>query len=294
MDRATLEQRLLGFVLKRSARMSQALRRKIARDFLMKSRPDDIFVVAHPGSGDPLLRMMLYQLTTDGSLDFPHIESVAPAFSFDILISKLNADEVELLEALPSPRVFYTHDLYAQRPRTGRFVYLVRNVKDVALALFEHDQLILGVEGDLDFHLEFFLSGQHPSGSWFEHTRSWWPHRHDRDVLFLVYDEVVADLEGTVCKLAEFCDVDAGERLPRIVERCRLDFLEQHHEKFDPRLRRVSSTPEGRFIRKGKAGGGRGAFNARQEKLLEKKIRALTRRLGDLEDGPAGKLLRSR
>ncbi len=294
MDKRDLQLRLLGFLQKHLIRTSQALKRKIGRDFLSPPRGDDIFIAAHPGSGIPVLQMMLYQLTTDGCLDFSHIESVAPAYDFNIFISDFLADKAELLETLPCPRVFTTPDLYAQRPRTGRFIYLVRNVQDVALATFEHDQLILGVGGDLDFHLDLFLSGQHSSGSWFKHTQSWWPHRHDSVVLFLIYDQLVTNLEGHVRKVAEFCGIDLGERLPRILECCQLDFLARHQKKFDPRLRRLSPTPAGKFIRKGKAGGGRNVFSVRQEKLLAKKVRALTRRFGDLNDGAGRNLLSSR
>jgi hypothetical protein len=36
-------------------------------------RLDDIFIVTYPRSGTTWMQMILYQLTTDGALDFPHI-----------------------------------------------------------------------------------------------------------------------------------------------------------------------------------------------------------------------------
>ncbi len=41
-------------------------------------RPDDIFIVTYPRSGTTWMQMILYQLTTDGKMNFPHISKVCP------------------------------------------------------------------------------------------------------------------------------------------------------------------------------------------------------------------------
>src|SRR5688572_22781696 len=40
--------------------------------------PDDIFIVTYPKSGTTWLQMIVYQLTTDGAMDFGHIDEVSP------------------------------------------------------------------------------------------------------------------------------------------------------------------------------------------------------------------------
>src|SRR5206468_68583 len=52
-------------------RASYRLRR--ATDY--SPRPDDLFIVSFPKSGTTLLQMILYQMTTAGEMDFPHIDS---------------------------------------------------------------------------------------------------------------------------------------------------------------------------------------------------------------------------
>ena len=46
----------------------------------LPAAPDDIFVVTYPRSGTTWTQMILYQLTTDGRMDFAHITQVCPWF----------------------------------------------------------------------------------------------------------------------------------------------------------------------------------------------------------------------
>jgi hypothetical protein len=81
-------------------------------------------------------------------------------------------------------------------------------------------------------------------GTWCEHLRSWWPHRNDPNVLFLDYDDLVTDPPAALRRVAAHCGLALDERdLPRIVERCSLDFLRADAARFDPRLRRRRPRP---------------------------------------------------
>src|SRR5690349_5973798 len=50
--------------------------KKIMREF--GERETDIYVVTFPKSGTTLMQMILYQLTTDGNMDFKHLYEVSP------------------------------------------------------------------------------------------------------------------------------------------------------------------------------------------------------------------------
>ena len=41
-------------------------------------REDDIYIVSYPKSGTTRMQMLLYQLTTDGNMDFDHIDDISP------------------------------------------------------------------------------------------------------------------------------------------------------------------------------------------------------------------------
>jgi hypothetical protein len=240
-----------------------------------RPRPDDVFVVSFPKSGTTLMQMMLYQLTTDGSMDFGRFDSVSPWFEMS-----LGWRDPSLIARIPSPRIFKSHALFKKLPRGSLFLYLVRDPADVAVSSFHHHSPEAGLAGDLARYLDRFLEDPSQFDAWARHIQSWWPHRGDPNVLFLSYDQVIRDLEGTVRRVAAFCGFALREEeMPRILERCGLAFMKQHTEKLDPRSRQLGPQRE-EFIRKGRAGSGEEALSPAQREKLARKMEALARRLG--------------
>lgn len=275
---------VLGAVQGRIGPKLAALRLK-AGVMAFAPRPGDVFVVSYPKSGTTLMQMMLYQMTTPGDMGFPHICAISPHFEYELGRGYLQCMQV------PSPRIFKSHSLYKDLPRNSRYIYMVRDVRDVALSAYHHECLVSGMDQNLTGFLSRFLEGKTRFGSWFEHIESWWPHRHDSNVLFLRYEHVISDLEGTVRKVADFCGFEVREEdMPRILERCSLPFMKQHNDKFDPRLRRVSgSAPD--FIRKGGRGGGAEAMNDEQRQKLARELAALESKLSPSREDPFSDLL---
>jgi hypothetical protein len=256
------------------------------KSYLYRPRPDDIFVVSYPKSGTTLMQMMLHQLKTRGETDFPHITTVSPWFEMELIRNSPRSLEV------PSPRVFKSHLRYAALPRAGRVVYMLRDPRDVALSAYHHIGLMTGAEPNFEAFMRDFLLGRSAFRSWFRHIASWWPHRNDPNVLFLRFEEVIADLEGTARRVAAFCGIEVSEEdLPRIVEHCGIEFMKNHQEKFDPRTRKASAAST-QFIRQGKAGAGREALPQGQREILAKKLADLERRLGVRAQEPLSGLFR--
>jgi hypothetical protein len=140
--------------------------------------------------------------------------------------------------------------------------------------------MLSGVTADRGAFLDRFLADRSPFGSWFEHVASWRPHLSGGNVLFLRYEEMIADLEGTVKRVAAFAGLalDARE-MPRILARSSLAFMKRHGEKFDPRIRRYGPGCH-EFIRQGRAGAGVEALSTEQAGRLAARLEELARRLG--------------
>jgi hypothetical protein len=262
----------------------RALRYEVMRRFCYAPRPDDIFVVSYPKSGTTLMQMMLLQLTTDGDLSrFPHLDAFSPWFEYDL---DLTPDTGSFLESLPRPRVFKSHLERKWLPKEVRFIYLARNLPDVALSAYHHFGLMAGRQVELDPFVDSLLAG-HPmfAGNWFRHLRSWWPHRDDPNVLFLDYDEMIADLPGTARRVARFCDIQIPEtEMPRIVERCGIAYMREHEPFFQPRLHARLALDRGALGR-GVTGAGRRELSPAERRLLEGPLAALARELGPTQEG---------
>lgn len=245
-------------------------------------RPDDVFIVTYPRSGTTWMQMILYQLTTDGSMNFPHIAEYCPWFERSLCSARG-------FETRPAPRIFKSHLSYRQIPKGPcKYIYVARDGKDVALSCYHLHRHYNGYQGTFAEFFDRFLRGQDEFGSWFRHVRGWWSHRHDPNVLFLTYEELTRDLEGCIRKIIAFCGFDVpSERLPVILERCRFAFMKKHESQFDPALELFweQGVQLNSFFRNGRVGEGTIHLSAEQEARFGEAFR---RQMGGTGFDPTG------
>lgn len=238
-------------------------------------RVDDIFIVTYPRSGTTWMQMILYQLTTEGKMDFPHITTVSPWFERSL-------KDGTAYDALPAPRVFKSHLSYRKIPKGPcRYIYVARDGKDVVASYYHFYTTHMGFKGAFDEFFQRFLKGEVHYGSWFRHVRGWWEHRDDANVLFLRYEELTADLPSTLRKIAAFCGLEiAPQRWPDILQRCSFAFMKQHENQFDPltaMLYEQGFRPNS-HLRQGQSGTGNDQLSHRQALRYDQ---TFAKRLGD-------------
>jgi hypothetical protein len=237
-------------------------------------RADDIFIVTYPRSGTTWMQMILYQLTTDGKIDFPHITTVSPWFERSL-------KDGTAYDALPSPRVFKSHLPYRKIPKGPcKYIYVARDGKDVAVSYYHFQKTHMGYKGSFDEFFERFVKGEDQYGSWFRHVSGWWEHRHDPNVLFLFYEELTADLPGNLQKISAFCGLEiAPERWDDILERCSFAFMKQHESQLDPMTAMLyeQGFQPNSHLRKGQTGSGSEQLSLPQSRRFDK---TFTKRLG--------------
>ncbi|MBF0450066.1 MAG: sulfotransferase domain-containing protein [Candidatus Magnetomorum sp.] len=241
------------------------------------SRPDDIFIVTYPRSGTTWMQMILYQLTTDGNMDFPHISQVSPWFDRLILYNIMDGSD---LEKLPSPRIFKSHLSYKNIPKGScKYIYVARDGEDVAVSYFYFYTSHLNFKGTFsEFFDKYFMRGKVQFGSWFTHVADWQQHENDSNVLFLRYEDLINDLKGTLQKIINFCEFKvAEERFPEILEKCSYPFMKKYENKFDHISGMIweKGYKQNSFIRKGQTGSGKEYLTSQQKNSFNKKLNKL-------------------
>lgn len=225
-------------------------------------RPDDIFIATYPKSGTTWMQMILYQLTTNGNMRFKHILQKSPFW-----------DEMTRWGNTPLQysrrRFFKTHLQYkyaAQYP--CKYIYIVRDYRDVAVSFYHHYTNLMGFRGDFDeFFNRVFLKGGYADCNWFEHVHGWHRNPKKLDILYLKYEDMKKDLPGVIRRVIKFCGFDVDEaRFRRVVERSSFAFMKQHEEKFDPSGEIIlqRGINPGQFLRKGEVGGWQNYFKEAQ------------------------------
>jgi Sulfotransferase domain/Coenzyme PQQ synthesis protein D (PqqD) len=247
------------------------------RQFEFVPRPDDVFLVTYPRSGTTWMQMVLYQLTTDGGMDFPHIAEYCPWFERSLKAATA-------FETRPSPRIFKSHLPYRKVPKGPcKYIYVARNGKDVAVSYYHLNRTYNSYEGDFARFFDLFLAGKTPFGCWLEHVQEWWAHRDDPNVLFLTYEELKRDLEGSIRRIAAFIGRDVPpERLPGIVQRCGFDFMKQYEDKFDPAMESLweQGVKLKSFLRRGRVGDGAVCLTDEQQARFDETFGSRLRELG--------------
>ncbi len=277
--------RQLGALL---AAASRGARRLIERaedlprllDFLrgrleFRPRPDDVYAVTYPRSGTTWLQMILYQLTTDGRMDFDHIGQVAPWFERSLAVGAARAAD---FEQLASPRVFKSHLPFQWLPEPGRYIYLERDGLDVALSYYHLYRTHLGFAGDFERFFERFLRGELQYRSWFKHVAGWRALVGRPDVLTLRYEDLRADPAGGIDRIADFLGLEpTPAQRRRVHQRCSLEFMKRHEQRFDhiTDLLLERGLQRGQFIRDGRSGEGRQALSAAQRRRFQQRCRRL-------------------
>ncbi len=184
-----------------------------------KTSPGDVFLVTYPKSGTSWLAEIVRCITQPKNFGKENLIG-GQMLMFEMV-------NQEILDALPSPRSMSTHLPFALVPRSSehrvKYIYLARNPKDVAVSMFHfmRSAPVFDFDGTWSEFLQYFIKGNIPLGSYFDHVLEWWMHKEDNNVLFLKYEELKKDLKGQVKIIAEFLGFKlSDEEAQAVAEKC--------------------------------------------------------------------------
>ncbi|UYV68935.1 hypothetical protein LAZ67_6001700 [Cordylochernes scorpioides] len=170
-------------------------------------RSDDLFIVSYPKTGSHWTQYIIYLMWNQGK----------PCKSFNEFkecASFLDLEGVRNLEDLKAPRMIMTHIPYEKCPKNEetKYIYVLRNPKDVIVSYYYFLNGILETPLDLDSAFELFLDGKLIYGDYFKDVKLWYEHRDDPNVLLVVYEKMKEDLEKSVMTIAKFLNIEEARK----------------------------------------------------------------------------------
>ncbi|KAL7020045.1 hypothetical protein ACKWTF_011361 [Chironomus riparius] len=183
-------------------------------------RPDDIFILGYPRSGTTRLQELIWIIAND--FDFktlmeydcgtriPFFES--PELSFELREKPL----VTSFEEMSSPRTIKSHlpvqflpdEIWTKKPK---LIHISRDPKDAIISLFYLLNDFSPVPIKLEDFLEDFLSDNVMYCPYREYVWNFLNLPDYENILYLTYEEMSADLDGTIQKVGKFLGKTVSE-----------------------------------------------------------------------------------
>jgi hypothetical protein len=189
-----------------SPELARRMRRSELRSLVVTFRhrgvlASDVILGSYPRSGSTWLRLMLSDLIEGGDVGVRRSEFIVPMVGFE-----------PAGKARPSTRrLLRSHEPY--RPVYRRGIYLVRDVRDVAVSYLELQRAARTWRGSREEFLRAFVDGRIDGyGPWHSHARSWLAARSAADVLVIRYEDLLAATHATLTVVARFVGIDATDR----------------------------------------------------------------------------------
>lgn len=193
--------------------------------------PTDIFITPYAKSGTTWVQQIVHSLRTRGDMDFDEIMEVIPwlSMAYDTGID-IHAPQKA------HPRAFKAHYSWDQVPKGARYIYIVRDPKDVAVSEY-HFIASWVIDPDAVSLTEFVQYEYLQTNGYWQHVNSWWSQFENPNVLFLCFEDMKADLETGIRQIADFMHISLDDALLRIVRRnASFEFMKAHHHQFDDHL----------------------------------------------------------
>jgi aryl sulfotransferase len=259
-------------------------------------RDGDVVVATYGKSGTTWMQQIVAQLIFNGAEGI-EVPKLSPWLDLRIM----PPEAIAAVRAQAHRRSVKTHlpvDALVFSPK-AKYIYIGRDGRDALWSLYNHHAkandmwfgAINGAPGRVgpeigpanpsihDYYREWFAKDGHPFWPFWENVRSWWAIRDLRNVKLVHFNDLKADLAGSIRDIARFIEIDIDEdKFPSIVHHCTFDYMKQNAPAVTPLGGALWEGGAATFINKGTNNRWRDtltdaeirAYEARAEKELGK------------------------
>ena len=215
-------------------------------------RPDDIVIVTYAKSGTTWTQQIVSQLIFNGAEDVD-LSHTSPWVDLRVL----PPEALAAVKSMSHRRFLKTHlpvDALVFSPQ-AKYLYIGRDGRDAVWSFYNHHananehwynalNNTPGLVGPRieppcasvhDYYKQWFDGDGHPIWPFWENVSSWWAIRDLPNVKLMHFNQMKADLAGSIREIAEFLEVPIDEAtFPAIVEHCGFDYMKSHADKTAP------------------------------------------------------------
>ena len=132
-----------------------------------------------------------------------------------------------------------------------------------------------GTPDPAEFYRAWMEHNGYPIWPFWVHIRSWWAARHLPNVMLVHFNDLKADLDGSIRRIAAFLEIPVDEaNWPDIVNHCSFDYMKGHASEVAPRGGIMWQGGAATFINKGTNGRWRDALSPEEIAAYEAKALA--------------------
>ena len=179
------------------------------------------------------MSFIAHSLRTRGNIEFGEITEVVP-WTICALDCGQNLND----EQVAQPRLFKSHENYFDVPKGGKYIYVVRNPEDVCISfynfLLSYTQIDPSTISLQDFVNYLFVGRGSNSGKIWDHFLSFYENRHDDNILWLFYENILENPAKEIDRIASFMNIQLDDELKDIVlNQTSISFMKSIESKFD-------------------------------------------------------------
>ncbi|RLA10045.1 MAG: hypothetical protein DRQ60_01640 [Gammaproteobacteria bacterium] len=235
----------------------------------------DVFVCSYYKSGTNWLMYAAYQVAEKGTGEFNDILDVAPwpdcpAQETTIALR----DQRPIKRSITGQRVIKTHARaeFVPYSEKAKYICLVRDPKDTVVSAhhFFGSMLLGPLIPSTNTWVKQCMSEGAVFGPWHRFLASYWPWRDRGNVLFITYEQMMADPQASIRKIAELMAVELTDaEVARVAELTSYKSMKAIDHKFYPGEVSPFARRGGQMIRQGKAGSSGDMLNTAQQGFID-------------------------